>query len=86
MDFLHRGVGDRKGSSCSGLVRIIIGEGERVAVAVKEVDDIFRACGYALGGGRLGVAERLRCGELFRISSPRFRRNRMALRALACFI
>jgi hypothetical protein len=87
MDFLYRGVGDRKGSSFSGLVGMIIkGEEERVAVAVEEVDDTFQACGCALGGGRLGVAERLRCGELFRIPPPRFRRNRMALRALACFI
>jgi hypothetical protein len=54
---------------------IIEGEGEGVAVAVKEVDDTFRACGCTLGGGRLGVAERLRCGELFRTPLPRFRRN-----------
>ena len=80
MDFLYRGVGDRKGDgSCSGLVGMII---EGVAVAVEEVDDTFRACGCALSGGRLGVAERLRCGEPFRIP-PRFRRNRIALRALA---
>jgi hypothetical protein len=56
MDFLHSGVADCTGwvIACSG------GEGEGVRDSVEEIDDTLRACTYALGGGRLGVAERLR--------------------------
>jgi hypothetical protein len=79
MDFLHWGVGD---VACSGLVGWIIERrGEGVAVAVEEVDDTGRACACALGG-----AERLRRRELFHIPLPRFRRNRIALRPLACSV
>jgi hypothetical protein len=56
MDFLYSGVADCTGwvIACSG------GEGEGVGDSVKEIDDILRACACALGGGRFGVAKRLR--------------------------
>ena len=56
MDFLHSGVADCAGwvLACSG------GEGEGVGDSVEERDDTHRAYACALGGGRLGVAERLR--------------------------
>jgi hypothetical protein len=68
MDFLHSGVAD-----CAGWVIAYSagggeGEGEGVGDSVEEIDDTLRACACALGGGRLGVAERLgRADEDFRI-------------------
>jgi len=56
MDFLYSGVADCNGwvIACSG------GEGEGVGDSVEDIDDTLRASACALGGGRLGVAERLR--------------------------
>ena len=64
MDFLYSGVTD-----CAGWVIVCSGgEGEGVRDSIKEIDDILRAYTCALGGGRLGVAERLgRADEDFRI-------------------
>jgi hypothetical protein len=65
MDFLYGGVADCAGwvIACSGGER----EGEGVEDSVEEIDDTFRACACALGGGQSDVAERLRrAGEDFR--------------------
>ena len=54
---------------------------------IKEIDDILRARACALSRGRLGITERLRrAGEDFRISLPRFKRNRIALNPLVYLI
>jgi hypothetical protein len=69
----------RRVTDCAGLVIAYSGGGE--GDSIKEV---LRACACALGGGRLGIAERLRmAGKDFRILLLRFKRNRIALSPLA---